>query len=115
MVTTRSKIAKNVLTETNTMDRNRDTESEGSVLDLLTRDQLNEFDIGDLFNYRDDTERHVVNQRFSEINKHISELTSLVLDLTEKISSSNREGNGLNTVSYGNETRSDNWPGQSSH
>ena len=58
-------------------------------------------------------EHHTVNQRFNEMNKQISELTSLVIALTEKItsnektSSSNREGNNINTVSIGHETRSD--------
>ena len=42
------------------------------------------------------------------MNRQITELTNLVLTLTEKISSSNREGNNLNTVSIGHETRSDN-------
>ena len=41
------------------------------------------------------------------MNRQINELTNLVLALTEKISSSNREGNELNTVSIGYETRSD--------
>ena len=59
------------------MDRSRDTESEDSVPDILTRDQMNKFDM------------------FSEMNMQIRELTNLVLALTEKTSSSNREGNGL--------------------
>ena len=41
------------------------------------------------------------------MNRQISELTNLVLALTEKISSSNREGNELNTVSNSHEARSD--------
>ena len=41
------------------------------------------------------------------MNRQISELTNLVLALTEKISSSNREGNELNTVSNIHEARSD--------
>ena len=59
------------------MDRSRDTKSEDSVPDILTRDQMNKFDM------------------FSEMNMQIRELTNLVLALTEKTSSSNREGNGL--------------------
>ena len=39
--------------------------------------------------------------------RQISDLTSLVLALTEKISSTNREGNGLLTTSNAQETRSD--------
>ena len=90
------------------MDRHSDAESEDSLPDVLTRDQINDFNAGDLLNYRNDTERHTVNKRFSKANKQISELTNLVLALTEKISSSNREGIGLNTVSNDHETRSDN-------
>ena len=75
--------------------------------EILTRDQINDFDNGDLLTYRNDTERHTVNQRFPEMNGQINELTNLVFALTEKISSSNREKNDLNTVSYGHETRSD--------
>ena len=41
------------------------------------------------------------------MNKQITELTNLVLVLTEQISSSNREGNDVNTVSIGHETRFD--------
>ena len=73
----------------------------------LKVDRINEFGNGDLFNYRNDTERHAVNQRFSELKKQICDLTNLVLALTEKISFSNREGNELNTVTNGHETRSD--------
>ena len=74
---------------------------------------MNEFDNGNLLDYRNESERHTVNQRFNEMNKQITELTNLVLASTEKISSndkissSNREGNDLNTVSIGHETRSD--------
>ena len=42
--------------------------------------------------------RDTVNQRFFDMNRQIIKLTNLVLALTEKISSSNREGNELNTV-----------------
>ena len=83
-------------------DRYSDTESEGSVPEVSTRDQMKEFDDGNLLHSRNETERLTVNQRFSEMNKQITELTNLVLGLTEKISSSNREGNDI-----GHETRSD--------
>ena len=91
----------------NGTDRYSDTESEGSVPEVLTKDQMREFDDGKLLHSRNETERLTVNQRFSEINKQITELTNLVLVLTEKISSSNKEGNDLNTVSIGHESRSD--------
>ena len=67
------------------MDGYSDAESNDSVPDVLTREQMNEFDNGDLLNYRNETERRAVNQRFSGMNKQISELTNLVLALTEKI------------------------------
>ena len=71
---------------------------------------MREFDNGNLLNGRNETERLTVNQRFSEVNKQITELTNLVLILTEKISSSNREGDDINAVSIGQETRSDTSP-----
>ena len=89
------------------MDRYSDTESEGSVPEVLTRKQMIEYNNGDLINNRNISEMETFNQRFCEMNKRISDLTSLVLALTKKIPSSNREGNGLNTVSNEHETRSD--------
>ena len=68
---------------------------------------MREIDYGNFLHSRNETERLTVNQRFSEMNKQITELTNLVLVLTEKISSSNKEGNDLNTVSIGHETGSD--------
>ena len=113
MVNTRSRTVKNTHPNMNGTDRYSDAESESSVPEVLTREQMNEFDDGNLLDYRNESEHHTVNQRFNEMNKQISELTSLVIALTEKISSndkassSNREGNNLNTVSIGHETRSD--------
>ena len=89
------------------IDRYSDTESESSIPEVLTRDQIREFDDGNLLHSRNEPEQLSANQRFSEMNRQITELTNLVLILTEKISSSNREGNDLNTVSIGHETRSD--------
>ena len=89
------------------IDRYSDTGSESSIPEVLTRDQIREFDDGNLLHSRNGPEQLSVNQRFSEMNKQITELTNLVLMLPEKISSSNREGNDLNTVSIGHETRSD--------
>ena len=68
---------------------------------------MSELDNGALLSSRNMVEQRTVNQRFSEINKQITELTNLVLVLTEKITSSKGEGNDLNTVSTGHETRSD--------
>ena len=99
MVNTRSQTAKNISTEAYTMDKNSDTESEGSVPEVLSREQISEFNNGDLIFNQNYFEMNTINQRFYEMNKQIADLTSLVLALTDKISSSNREGNGLNTVS----------------
>ena len=98
MVNTRSQTARNNSVSLIGMGRHSDAESEHSLPDVLTRDQIFDFYAGDLLNNQNGTERHAVNQRFSEMNKQINELLNLVLALTEKISSSNREGNGLNTV-----------------
>ena len=95
-------------------DRHSDTESEGSVPEVLTREQMSEFDNGNLLDCSGESERRAVNQRFTEMTRQISELTNLVLALTEKISSnekpssSNREGNVPNiTTSNESDTRSD--------
>ena len=54
------------------MDRNSDSESDSSVPEILTRDQINEFDDGDLLNYQIGNDRHTVDLRFSEMNKQIN-------------------------------------------
>ena len=107
MVNTRSQTARNNLVDMSGMDRNSDSENDSSVPEILMRDQINEFNNGDLLNYQNGNDRHTVDLRFCEKNKPISDLTNLVRALTEKISSSKREGNELNTVSIGHETRSD--------
>ena len=96
-------------------DRHSDSESECSVPEVLTREQINEFDNGNLLDFSGESERRAVNQRFTEMNRQISELTNLVLALTEKISSnvkpssSNREGNVPDaTTSNESDARSDN-------
>ena len=95
-------------------DRHSDTESESSVPEVLTREQINEFDNGNLLDFSGESERQAVNQRFTEMNRQISELTNLVLALTEKISSNeksssnDREGNAPNiTTSNELDARSD--------
>ena len=113
MVNTRSKIAKYTYSNMNGTDRQSDDESECSVPEVLTREQMNEFDNENLLDYRNADNRQTVDQRFTEMNRQISELTNLVLALTEKISStdtlpsSTREGNVLNTVSNEHGARSD--------
>ena len=107
MVNTRFQTSRYILVDMSGMDRSSDSESDSSVPEILTRDQIIEFKNGDLLNYQNDNDRHTVDLRFSEMNKQISDLSNLVLALTEKIASSNREGNELNTVSIGRETHSD--------
>ena len=113
MVNTRSKTAKQMYSGLNGTDRLSNGESECSVPEVLTREQMNEFDNENLLDYRNTDNRQAVDQRFSEMNRHISELTNLVLMLTEKISSNDtlpsnhREGNILNTMSNEHGARSD--------
>ena len=63
----------------NGTDRYSDAESESSIPEVLTREQMNEFDNKNLLDYRKESEHHTVNQQFKEMNKQISELTNLVL------------------------------------
>ena len=114
MVNTRSQVAENQRTHMCRPDRHSDTESESSVPEVLTREQINEFDNGNLLDFSSESERQAVNQRFTEMNRQISELTNLVLALTEKISSNeksssnDREGNAPNiTTSNELDARSD--------
>ena len=113
MVNTRSKTAKQMYSGLNGTDRLSNGESECSVPEVLTREQMNEFDNENLLDYRNTDNRQAVDQRFSEMNRQISELTNLVLMLTEKISSkdtlpsNHREGNILNTMSNEHGARSD--------
>ena len=107
MVNIRSQTAGNNSEEMNGNDRYSDSESEDSVTDVLTREQMNEFDDGNLLSYCNEAERRSVDSRFSEMNRQINELTKSVLVLTEKLSSSNREGYILNTISNEPDPRSD--------
>ena len=81
------------------MDGYSDNESEFSIPEVLSRDQVDEFDNGDLLDRRVNLEQNSVDRRFLEMNRQITDLTSLVLAVTEKISSTNREGNRLQTAS----------------
>ena len=64
-------------------DRSSDTESECSVPEVLSRDQIDELDDGNLIRTNNNSEQRSIDQRFSEMNKQISDLTGLVLALTE--------------------------------
>ena len=89
------------------MEQNSDNESENSFPEVLSRNQMNEFDSGDIINSRQNPNSSSVDQRFMEMIRQISDLTSIVMALTEKISSSTNECNGLDTVNNPNVTRSD--------
>ena len=107
MANTRSQTARNNITEANRMDRYSDNGSECIVSEVLSRDQMTEFENGGFLDRRVNIGQNSVDRRFSEVDRQISDLTSLVLALTEKISSTNREGNRQLTASNTHETSSD--------
>ena len=107
MVNTRSQNVDSYAACSSGMEQNSDNESEYSFPNTLSRNQINEFENGDLINVRQNSSSNSVDQRFMEMNKQISELTNIVLALTEKISSPMTECGGLNTVINTNVTRSD--------
>ena len=88
-------------------DRSSDTESECSVTEVLSRDQIDEMDDGNLIRTNYNLEQRSIDQRFSEMNKQISDLTGLVLALTEKLSSNVGEGKNQSTASDKTCARSD--------
>ena len=65
------------------MERYSESESESSIPKVLTREQRNEFNDGDVLNYQNNVERDTVNQRFFDMKRQTKELTNLVLALTE--------------------------------
>ena len=89
------------------MDRHSDTEIESTVPEVLSRDQMAETDDGNMMRTRCTSEQKSIDRRFLDMNKQISDLTGLVLALTEKISSNVGEGNKPSTVSDKTCTRSD--------
>ena len=89
-------------------DRVSDSESECSIPDLLTRDQIDELDSENLIHSGQHSDQMTIDQRFSSMNRQINELTGLVLALTEKLSSSHGEGNDQNAVISKTSARSDN-------
>ena len=91
-------------------DRVSDSESECSIPDLLTRDQIDELDNENLIHSGQHSDQMTIDQRFSSMNRQINELTGLVLALTEKLSSSHGEGNDQNTVTSKTSARSDTTP-----
>ena len=107
MVNPRSQNVDSYVAFSSGMEQNSDNESEYSFPNTLPRNQMNEFENGDIINSRHNSNLSSVDQRFMEMNRQISDLTSIVLALTEKISSSTTQCNGLNTVTNTNVTRSD--------
>ena len=110
MVNTRSQARSSIpvfMSGVSRNDRLSDTESECSVPDLLSRDQIDELDRGNLIRTEQPSEQMTIDQRFSNMNKQISELTGLVLALTDKLSSNIGEGNNQNTASDKTCARSD--------
>ena len=88
-------------------DRSSETESECSVPEVLSRDQIDELDNGNLIRTNNNSEERSIDQRFSEMNKQISDPTGLVLASTEKLSSNGGEGNNQSTASDKTCARSD--------
>ena len=107
MVITRSQYVDSYAASSSRMEQNSDNESENSFPEVLSRNQMNEFDNGDIINSQQNPNSGSVDPRFMELNRQISDLTSIVMALTEKISSLTSECNGLNTVNNPNLTRSD--------
>ena len=107
MVNTRSQHVDSYAASSSRMEQNSDNENENSFPEVLSRNQMNEFDSGDIINSRQNPYSSSVDQRFMEMNRQISDLTSIVMALTGKISSSTSECNGLNTVNNSNVTHSD--------
>ena len=69
MINTRSQRARNNSIEMSGMDRYSDTESEGSIPEVLSREQRIEFNNGDLIKSSNNTEINTFIQRFCEMNK----------------------------------------------
>ena len=117
MVNTRSQARSSIpvfMSKASRNDRVSDTESECSIPDLLTRDQIDELDNENLIHSEQHPDKMTIDQRFSSMNRQINELTGLVLALTEKLSSNHGEGNDQNAVTDKTSERSDNpIPGKS--
>ena len=110
MVNTRSQARSSIpvfMSKASRDDRISDTESECSIPDLLSRDQINELDDGNLIQTDRSSDHMSIDQRFSSMNRQITELTGLVLALTEKLSSNHGEGNDRNAASDKTCPRSD--------
>ena len=107
MVTTRSQSNRDKQIETQNMDRSSDSESDASFPDVLSRDQIENLDSGDVLTRHHGNHNNSVDQRFNELNRQIGDLTSIVLTLTNQIASINGEGNRPNIATTSANSRSD--------
>ena len=107
MVTTRSQSNRDRQIETQNMDRSSDSESDASFPEVLSRDQIENLDSEDVLTRHHGNHDNSVDQRFSELNRQIGDLTSIVLTLTNQIASINGEGNRPNTATTSANSRSD--------
>ena len=101
MVHTRSRTGSSIPVFMRGMDRhngNSDTGSEYSVPEVLSRDQIDKLDNGNLIRTDCTSEQRSIDQRFIDMNKQISDLTGLVLALTEKLFSNVGEGSKPSTA-----------------
>ena len=69
--------------KTSRNDRVSDSESECSIPDLLTKDQIDELDNENLIHSEQHSDQMTIDQRFSSMNRQLNELTGLLLALTE--------------------------------
>ena len=76
-----------------------DSESDHSRPEVFSRAQMIKFDDSEILNGNRDSAKDSIEQKFSDMNRQIGELTNIALLLTGKLSSNTREGNGLNTLS----------------
>ena len=107
MVNTRSQNVDSQTACSRRMEQNSDNESECSFPEVLSRNQINEFENGEILNGRDSIVPGIVDQRFMEMNRQISDLTNIVLALTERLAPALNERNGLNIIGDSNVPRSD--------
>ena len=107
MVNTRSQNVDSQTACSSRMEQNSDNESECSFPEVLSRNQINEFENGEILNGRDSIVPGIVDQRFMEMNRQISDLTNIVLALTERLAPALNERNGLNIIGDSNVPRSD--------
>ena len=99
MVITRSQTLQKKQTKQVEMETFSDNEKNASFPDLYSRlHHFSEPNEENNLTQERDHERVGIEQRFMDMDSQIGELTSMGKSLTEKISSSNREGSGQNVL-----------------